>query len=80
MRDAGILDGDLIGVRPTPDADHGQIVVARVGDDGITVKRLYRKGRSVRLIAATPDCAPLDPDPTEDFPVEWLYSWLLRAP
>jgi repressor LexA len=80
MRDAGILDGDLIGVRPTPDADHGQIVVARVGDDGITVKRLYRKGRSVRLIAANPDFAPIDPDPTEDFAIEGLYCGLLRAP
>ena len=80
MRDAGILDGDLIGVRPTPDAEHGQIVVARVGDDGITVKRLYRKGRSLRLIAANPDFAPIDPDPTEDFAIEGLYCGLLRAP
>ncbi|MEP6634917.1 MAG: transcriptional repressor LexA, partial [Luteimonas sp.] len=79
MRDAGILDGDLIGVKPTPDAEHGQIVVARLGDEGITVKRLYRRGRSVRLIAANPEFGPIDPDPTEDFAIEGLYCGLLRS-
>ena len=33
MRDAGILDGDLIAVHRTPEARNGQIVVARLGDD-----------------------------------------------
>lgn len=79
MRNAGILDGDLIGVRPQPDAEHGQIVVARIGDEGITVKKLYRKGRVIRLMAANPDFAPIDPDPTEDFAIEGLYCGLLRV-
>jgi repressor LexA len=79
MRDAGILDRDLIGVRATPDAEHGQIVVARLGDEGITVKRLFRRGGQIRLLAANPDFPTIDPDPTEAFEVVGLYCGLMRA-
>jgi repressor LexA len=79
MIDAGILDGDLIGVHPTPDAEHGQIVVARLGDEDITVKRLHRKGRALRLVACNPAFAPIDPDPSEDFAIEGLYCGLIRT-
>jgi repressor LexA len=40
MRDAGILDGDLIAVHRTPEARNGQIVVARIEGE-ITVKRYF---------------------------------------
>src|SRR5437763_10353386 len=43
MKDAGILDGDLLAVHKTSDARSGQIVVARLGED-VTVKRLKRHG------------------------------------
>lgn len=79
MRDAGILDGDLIGVRATPDAQHGQIVVARLGDEGVTVKRLYRRDGQLKLLAANPDYATIDPDPTEAFEIVGLYCGLMRA-
>jgi hypothetical protein len=38
MRDAGILDGDLLAVHRTHEARSGQIVVARLADE-VTVKR-----------------------------------------
>lgn len=79
MIDAGILDGDFIGVHPTRTADHGQIVVARLGEEAITVKRLHRTGRSVRLMPCNPTFAPIDPDPTEDFAIEGLYCGLIRV-
>ena len=45
MKDAGILDGDLVVVRRQPRAEEGQIVVALVGDEA-TVKHLrFRRGR-----------------------------------
>ena len=47
MRDAGILDGDLLAVHATPTAENGQIVVARI-DDEVTVKRFRRRGARVR--------------------------------
>jgi repressor LexA len=58
MRDAGILDGDLLAVHKTADARSGQIVVARLGDD-VTVKRLKREGGQVLLVAENPDFAPI---------------------
>ncbi|HEY2396808.1 MAG TPA: transcriptional repressor LexA [Rudaea sp.] len=78
MRDDGILDGDLVGVHPTPEAQHGQIVVARIGGDGITVKRLHRTKRTLRLMPSNTDFAPIDIDPTEEFAIEGLYCGLVR--
>jgi repressor LexA len=61
MRDAGILDGDLLAVHRTPEAEDGQIVVARLGEE-VTVKRLRRRGRRVWLLPANPDLAPMEVD------------------
>ncbi|ODV21448.1 MAG: repressor LexA [Rhodanobacter sp. SCN 68-63] len=77
MRDDGILDGDLIGVHATPVAEHGQTVVARVGG-GFTVKRLYHKGRQLRLLPRSAGYQPIDPDPREDFAIEGLFAGLIR--
>ncbi len=60
MRDAGILEGDLIAVHRTPEARNGQIVVARLGDE-VTVKRLEHRGGRVRLLPENPDFQPIEP-------------------
>lgn len=78
MRDDGILDGDLIGVHLTPEAHHGQIVVARLGEEGITVKRLHRTQTQLRLLPRSAGYAPIDPDPNEDFAIEGLFAGLIR--
>ena len=49
MRDAGILDGDLLAVRRTQEFRSGQIVVARISDE-VTVKRIRRQHHIVELI------------------------------
>jgi repressor LexA len=54
MRDAGILDGDLLAVHRNPEAVNGQIVVARLHDE-VTVKRFQRDGDEVRLLPQNPD-------------------------
>lgn len=77
MIDDGILDGDLVAGKATPDAEHGQTVIARVGE-GITIKRLYRRGRVLRLLPRNPAHAPIDPDPNEAFAIEGIYCGLLR--
>ena len=48
MRDAGILDGDIVVVERTPVADDGDIVVALIGDEA-TVKTFYREKDRFRL-------------------------------
>jgi repressor LexA len=61
MRDAGILDGDLLAVHRTPEAQNGQVVVARL-DDEVTVKRFKRKGHLVSLLPENPDFQPIKVD------------------
>ncbi|HZD20815.1 MAG TPA: transcriptional repressor LexA [Burkholderiales bacterium] len=61
MRDAGILEGDLLAVHRTQEARSGQIVVARLGDE-VTVKRLRRRGHAVTLEAENTDFAPIEVD------------------
>ncbi len=58
MRDAGILDGDLIAVQKAVEAKNGQIVVARVGDE-VTVKRLHRSRQAIELLPENPDFQPI---------------------
>ena len=78
MRDAGILDGDLIAVHRTPTAEHGRIVVARL-DDEVTVKRLDHRAGRLRLLPANPDFAPIEVDPRRHaFAIEGLYVGLIR--
>ncbi|HYL89074.1 MAG TPA: transcriptional repressor LexA [Burkholderiales bacterium] len=65
MRDAGILEGDLLAVHKTEEARSGQIVVARLGDE-VTVKRLRRRGNAVQLEAENPEFAPIEVDLRRD--------------
>ena len=53
MRDAGILDGDLLAVHRTTEFRSGQIVVARLHDE-VTVKRIRKSRDKVELIAENP--------------------------
>ncbi|HWS76211.1 MAG TPA: transcriptional repressor LexA [Quisquiliibacterium sp.] len=79
MRDAGILDGDLLAVRRAHEARNGQIVVARVGDE-VTVKRLRRRGSTVELLPENPDYAPIVVDARSgDFALEGIGVGLLRS-
>lgn len=48
MKDAGILNGDVVVALQTPTALDGEIVVALI-EDGATVKRLYREKGRIRL-------------------------------
>lgn len=53
MRDAGILEGDLLAVHRTTEFRSGQIVVARLHDE-VTVKRIRKSRDKVELIAENP--------------------------
>jgi repressor LexA len=54
MRDAGILDGDLLAVHRTQHFRSGQIVVARLHDE-VTVKRIRQRRHRVELVPENPD-------------------------
>ena len=65
MRDAGILEGDLLAVHRTQEARTGQIVVARLADE-VTVKRYRRRGHAVQLEAENPEFSPIEVDLRRD--------------
>ena len=78
MRDAGILDGDLLAVHRTPEAHNGEIVVARV-DDEVTVKRFRRRDSRVLLIPENPDFNPIEIDLSrQDLAIEGLGVGVIR--
>lgn len=78
MRDAGIMDGDLLAVQKAKDAKNGQIVVARLGDE-VTVKRFRRTRGVVELIPENPDFQTIVVQPgEEDFELEGLAVGLIR--
>jgi repressor LexA len=81
MRDAGILDGDLLAVHTSRRAENGQIVVARLEDE-VTVKRFRRHGRwkhRVRLLPENPDFDPIEVDLRyQELVIEGLAVGLLR--
>lgn len=58
MRDAGVLDGDLLAVHRDAEAKNGDIVVARLEDE-VTVKRFRRRGGVVRLLPENADFEPI---------------------
>lgn len=78
MRDAGILEGDLLAVHRTDDARTGQVVVARLGDE-VTVKRLRRKGHAVSLLPENPDFEPIEVDlRREEMTIEGVAVGVIR--
>lgn len=78
MRDAGILDGDLLAVLRTKEAKNGQIVVARLGDE-VTVKRLRRTRTTIELLPENPDFEPIVvPFGDVDFELEGVAVGLIR--
>jgi repressor LexA len=78
MRDAGILDGDLLAVQRAKEAKNGQIVVARLGDD-VTVKRFRRVRGTIELIPENPEFQTIVVVPDSgDFELEGLAVGLIR--
>ena len=79
MREAGILDGDLLAVHAQPEASNGQVVVARLEDE-VTVKRFKRRGNRVRLLPENPDFEPIEVDLRhQELVIEGLGVGILRT-
>jgi repressor LexA len=78
MRDAGILEGDLLAVHRTSDARSGQMVVARLGEE-VTVKRFRRRGHLVQLLPENPDFETIEVDlRREPLAIEGIAVGVLR--
>lgn len=82
MIEDGILDGDLVGVLRSADAQSGQIVVARLEGE-VTIKRLEIKHREpdapqFRLLPRNPAYAPIEVRVDQDFAIEGVFCGLVR--
>jgi repressor LexA len=78
MRDAGILEGDLLAVHRTQEVRSGQVVVARLADE-VTVKRFRRRGHAVQLLPENPDFEPIEVDlRTEPLAIEGIAVGVIR--
>ncbi|MEG1050900.1 MAG: transcriptional repressor LexA [Janthinobacterium sp.] len=78
MRDAGIMDGDLLAVKKVDSAKNGQIVVARIGDE-VTVKRYKKTGSVIELFPENPDFKVITVSPEDEFALEGLAVGLMRS-
>ena len=78
MKDAGILDGDLVAVHRTPEVRSRQIIVARLNDE-VTVKRYRQKGSIVSLLPENEDFEPIEVDLKEqELVIEGVVVGVIR--
>jgi repressor LexA len=75
MKDAGILEGDLVVVRQQDTASDGDVVVALLGEEA-TVKRFFREDDHVRL---QPENDTMEPIRTKEVKVLGRVVGLLRS-
>lgn len=79
MRDADIQDRDLLAVHQTTQVRHGQIVVARIGDEA-TVKYYRRQGHLVKLEPANAAYQPVEIDlRKQELTIEGLAVGVIRT-
>lgn len=78
MKDAAILDGDLVLVKPQADAENGEIVVALL-DGEATVKRLRKQGRAVTLLPENPAFKPIVVDDRTAFSIAGKVAGVFRV-
>ena len=78
MKDAGILDGDLVAVHRTSEVRSRQIVVARLENE-VTVKRYRQEGTVVWLMPENTDFEPINVDLKEEpLLIEGIVVGVLR--
>src|SRR5437764_399376 len=58
MIEEHIADGDFVLIRPQTTARNGDIVVAQVEENAVTLKRFYKEKDRIRLQPANPNYAP----------------------
>ena len=75
MKNIGILDGDLVAVRPQDVAEDGEIVVALIGEEA-TVKRFFQEADHVRL---QPENDAMEPIRSREVKVMGKVVGLMRS-
>lgn len=67
MRDAGTLDGeDLMAILRARGAEYGQLFVARINGDDVTIKRFRQREERIGLLPPRPDCQAMEVEMCND--------------
>jgi repressor LexA len=77
MRDDGILAGDIVVLRKQPVARDGDTVIALVNGQA-TLKKFYRKGRSIELHPVNSAMQPIVVRPNDEFQIQGTVVGLMR--
>ncbi|MEM9835505.1 MAG: translesion error-prone DNA polymerase V autoproteolytic subunit [Bacteroidota bacterium] len=79
MIDASIHPGDIVVVDRSLSADHNSIIIAVLNGE-FTVKRLYKKGNTIKLIPANADYATIPIGTGDQFQVWGVVAHVLHRP
>jgi DNA polymerase V len=77
MEGIGIYDGDTIIVDRSIEAKHNHVILAVI-DDEFTLKRLYKRGKVIKLIAENPLYAPIEFKDHQEMSVWGVATFNLR--
>jgi repressor LexA len=78
MIDEHICDGDLVVVRPQQTARNGDIVVALLADNGVTLKKFYHEGDHIRLQPANATMPPIIVPADEECAIQGTVMAVIR--
>jgi repressor LexA len=76
MQDAGIMDGDIAVFSQRSQADNGDIVVARINEEAVTLKRFFKEKNRIKLKAENPVYPPIY---TQNVRVLGKLAYLIRS-
>ena len=77
MKDIGIIENDLVGVKKASTAENGSVVVARLEDE-VTLKRFVRENGKIKLVAENKNYADILIDQNSDFSLEGIAVGVVR--
>ncbi|MGM0431087.1 MAG: transcriptional repressor LexA [Spirochaetota bacterium] len=75
MVEAGICDGDIAVIRQSPEAENGEIVVARIAEESVTLKRYFKEHNRIRL---QPENQSYQPIYTQDMRILGKLHMIIR--
>ncbi|MBE5762913.1 MAG: transcriptional repressor LexA [Clostridiales bacterium] len=78
MEKIGIMDGDIVLIKSQPTANNGQIVVAQIDGNEVTLKRFYNCGSYIKLKPENDDYDDIIVTPDQSFRILGIAKGLMR--
>jgi len=78
MEKSGIMDGDIVLIKSQPTANNGQIVVAQIDGNEVTLKRFYNCGSYIKLKPENDDYDDIIVTPDQSFRILGIAKGLMR--